>query len=106
MFNIISQINDFDLNKIRKRKIISEGKFKNIETPTSINTIFPSVISQEKSFFEKQGLKYLRDLAKNLKDIIKCRNNRKSMKCIKTIRLSVAENNVIKEKIKNDINKN
>ena len=103
ILNIINQINDIDLNKIRKRKVISEAKFKEIETPSTNNNIFDS---QEKTLLEEQALNYLRDLAKNLKDITQCRNNRKSMKCIKTIRLSVAENNVIKEKIKNSINKN
>jgi hypothetical protein len=105
IYNIINHINDLDLSKIRKRKIISEGKIKNIETPNTFNNILPSIISQEKSFLEKQGLKYLRDLSNNLKNVTKCRNNRGSMKCIKTMRLSVADGNVIKEKIKN-INKN
>ena len=105
IYNIINHINDLDLSKIRKRKIISEGKIKNIETPNTFNNILPSIISQEKSFLEKQGLKYLRDLSNNLKNVTKCRNNRGSMKFIKTMRLSVADGNVIKEKIKN-INKN
>ena len=101
IYNILNQINDYDLNKIRKRKIISEGKFQNIETPKTISSIFPTSISQEKNYIVKQGLKYLRDYAKTLKDVLKCKNNRKSMKCINTIRLSVVENNVNNEKIKN-----
>ena len=39
IFNILSYVNDMDIKKIRKRKIISEAKFKNLETPTTINTL-------------------------------------------------------------------
>ena len=103
--NIINQINDIDLSKIRKRKIISEAKFKEIETPSTINNLFPYGSAQEHSFNEKQGLNYLRELAKNFKDITKCRNNRKSMKSSKTMRLSLNERNEINEQLKKTKNK-
>ena len=96
ILNIINQINDIDLNKIRKRKVISEAKFKEIETPSTNNNIFDS---QEKTLLEEQALNYLRDLAKNLKDITQCRNNRKSMKSSKTVRLNFYDKE-INEKIK------
>jgi hypothetical protein len=100
ILNIINQINDIDLNKIRKRKVISEAKFKEIETPSTNNNIFDS---QEKTLLEEQALNYLRDLAKNLKDITQCRNNRKSMKSSKTVRLNFYDKE-INEKIKNTKN--
>ena len=99
ILNIINQINDIDLNKIRKRKVISEAKFKEIETPSTNNNIFDS---QEKTLLEEQALNYLRDLAKNLKDITQCRNNRKSMKSSKTVRLNLYDKEI--EKIKNKKN--
>ena len=98
IINIINQINDVDLKKIRKRKVISEAKFKEIETPAT-NNIFDS---QEKTLIEQQALNYLRELAKTLKDITKCRNNRKSMKSSKTVRLNLYDKEI--EKIKNKKN--
>ena len=98
IINIINQINDIDLKKIRKRKVISEAKFKEIETPAT-NNIFDS---QEKTLIEQQALNYLRELAKTLKDITKCRNNRKSMKSSKTVRLNLYDKEI--EKIKNKKN--
>ena len=98
IINIINQINDVDLKKIRKRKVISEAKFKEIETPAT-NNIF---VSQEKTLIEQQALNYLRELAKTLKDITKCRNNRKSMKSSKTVRLNLYDKEI--EKIKNKKN--
>ena len=99
IINIINQINDIDLKKIRKRKVISEAKFKEIETPSTNNNIFDS---QEKTLIEQQALNYLRELAKTLKDITKCRNNRKSMKSSKTVRLNLYDKEI--EKIKNKKN--
>ena len=96
IFNILSHVNDIDINKIRKRKIISEAKFKDIETPKTINTLY---FNQEKIIIEKQGFNYLRELAKSLKDFEKC--NRKSLKSSKTMRLSVLESNEINEKLNN-----
>ena len=84
IFNILSHVNDIDINKIRKRKIISEAKFKDIETPKTINTLY---FNQEKIIIEKQGFNYLRELAKSLKDFEKCK--RKSLKSSKTMILSV-----------------
>ena len=100
ILNIINQINDIDLSKIRKRKIISEAKFKELETPSTIINLFPYGLAQEYAFNEKQGLNYLRELSQNFKDITKCRINRKSMKSAKTMRLSLSERNQINEQIK------
>ena len=99
ILNIINQINDVDLSKIRKRKIISEAKFKELETPSTINNLFPYGTEKEHAFNEKQGLNYLRELAKTFKDITKCRINRKSMKSSKTMRLSLTERNQINEQL-------
>ena len=98
IFNILSYVNDMDIKKIRKRKIISEAKFKNLETPTTINTL---CFNQEKKIIEKQGFNYLRELANNLKDYRKCEDIRKCLKTSKTMRLSVLESNEINEKLNN-----
>ena len=98
IFNILSYVNDMDIKKIRKRKIISEAKFKNLETPTTINTL---CFNQEKKIIEKQGFNYLRELANNLKDYRKCEDIRKCLKTSKTMRLSILDSNEISQKLNN-----